>query len=109
MPGRHLRGVCRQRLALQSPCKRELPPARLRVQTLHSPDVVGRQQRGEIRLDFLRLEMRIERQPDIDGIVREREPPAARRIPRQSIDRNFFRSIQARNAASSSRLPRVSR
>jgi hypothetical protein len=48
------------------------------VQTLHSPDIVGRQQRCEFRLDFLRLEICIERQPDIDGVVRERERPAAR-------------------------------
>jgi hypothetical protein len=78
LPGRHLRGVCRQHRALQSPCERELPPAGLRVQTLHSPDIVGRQQRGEFRLNFLRLEICVERQPDIDGVIRERERPASR-------------------------------
>ncbi len=78
LPGLHIRDVNRKHLALQSTRQRELPPARLGVQTLHSPDISGRQQRGKIRLNFLRLEMCIERQPDIDGVIREREMSAAR-------------------------------
>jgi len=109
LPGLHIRGVGRKHVALQSTRERELPPARLGVQKLHSPDILGRQQRDEIRLDFRRLKMCIESQPDIDGVIRERENPSARRIPRQRVHRDCGRSLQARNAASSSRLPRVSR
>src|SRR6187431_2279573 len=83
LPGLHIRGVRRKHVALQSTRERELPPARLGVQTLHSRDILGRQQRDEIRLDFRRLKMCIECQPDIDGVIRERKSPSPRRISRQ--------------------------
>jgi len=76
--GRHLCGVGRQHLALQNACERKLPLPGFEVQSLDACDVLGGQQRCELRLSLSCLEMLIEGQPDIDRIVRQRELPAAR-------------------------------
>jgi hypothetical protein len=53
---------------LQRARERELPPGGFEVQALLTLGVLRRQQPRERGLRFLRLEMRIECQPDIDGV-----------------------------------------
>lgn len=62
------RGVERQYPALERASERELAPAGFEVQALLTLGVLRRQQPGERRLCFLRLEMRVEGQPDIDRV-----------------------------------------